>query len=343
MAGLQRESDMSKTGTFVCIDAHTCGNPVRVVAEGGPDLVGSTMIEKRQHFLDEYDWIRTGLMFEPRGHDVMSGSILYPPTRDDCDVAILFIEVSGCLPMCGHGTIGTVTVALERGLVTPKEPGLLRLDTPAGLVEARYTEKDGHVDTVRLTNIPSFLYDTGLSVEVPNIGTLYMDVAYGGNFYAIIEPQDNYEDMRQLSVSDIQTLSPIIRQRMNDKYDFQHPEHPAIKGLSHVMWTGAPLNEIAHARNAVFYGDKAIDRSPCGTGTSARMAHLAARGDLSQGDDFVHESIIGSLFKGRVEEATTVGDLPAIIPSVEGWARITGDNTIYIDDRDPFALGFMLA
>ncbi len=332
----------SKTGTFVCIDAHTCGNPVRVVANGGPDLAGDTMIEKRQHFLDEYDWVRTGLMFEPRGHDVMSGSILYPPTRDDCDVAILFIEVSGCLPMCGHGTIGTVTVALERGLVTPKEPGVLRLDTPAGLVEARYAEKDGHIDSVRLTNIASFNYATELSVEVPDLGTLYMDVAYGGNFYGIIEPQDNYEDLAQLSPGDIQRLSPIIRQRMNDKYDFQHPEHPAIKGLSHVMWTGEPRNPDAHARNAVFYGDKAIDRSPCGTGTSARMAHLAARGDLGQGDDFIHESIIGSLFKGRVEDTTTVGDLPAIIPSVEGWARITGDNTIYIHDRDPFAHGFIL-
>ncbi|MBT3558054.1 MAG: 4-hydroxyproline epimerase [Rhodospirillales bacterium] len=332
-----------KTGTFVCIDAHTCGNPVRVVVEGGPDLIGDTMIEKRQHFLNEYDWVRTGLMFEPRGHDVMSGSILYPPTRVDCDVAILFIEVSGCLPMCGHGTIGTVTVALERGLVTPREPGILRLDTPAGLVEARYTEKDGHVDSVRLTNIPSFVYATDLDVEVPDLGTLHMDVAYGGNFYAIVEPQDNYRDMAELSLNDIQILSPIIRQRMNDKYDFQHPEQPEIKGLSHVMWTGVPRDDTAHARNAVFYGDKAIDRSPCGTGTSARLAHLWTRGDLSQGEDFTHESIIGSLFKGRVEDTTMVGDLPAIIPSVEGWARITGDNTIYIDDRDPFAHGFMLA
>lgn len=333
----------SKTGTFVCIDAHTCGNPVRVVTAGRPDLVGDTMIEKRQHFIDDYDWIRTGLMFEPRGHDVMSGSILYPPTRDDCDVAILFIEVSGCLPMCGHGTIGTVTVALERGLVTPAQPGLLRLDTPAGVVEARYTEKEGHIDTVRLTNVASFLYATDLSVEVPNMGTLHVDVAYGGNFYAIIEPQDNYHDLAALSLSEIQTLSPIIRQRMNDSYEFQHPEQPAIRGLSHVMWTGAPRTETAHARNAVFYGDKAIDRSPCGTGTSARIAQLAARGDLKQGDDFIHESIIGSLFRGRVEGTTTVGELAAVIPSVEGWARITGDNTIYIDDHDPFAHGFILA
>ncbi len=333
----------TEIGTFICIDAHTCGNPVRVVTDGGPSLVGDTMTEKRQDFLDNHDWVRTGLMFEPRGHDVMSGSILYPSTRDDCDVAILFIEVSGCLPMCGHGAIGTVTVAIERGLVTPREAGVLRLDTPAGVVAASYELVGKHVDSVRLTNVPAFLYGTGYEVDVPDLGTLSMDVAYGGNFYAIVERQKNFSDMRDLTPGDIQRLSPVIRTLMNDKYDFIHPEHPAIQGLSHVMWTGKPTNREAHARNAVFYGDKAIDRSPCGTGTSARMAQWAARGDLAPGDAFVHESIIGSLFRGHVEDRVTVGnDTPGIIPSIEGWARITGDNTIYIDDRDPFAHGFIL-
>ena len=332
----------SKTGTFTCIDAHTCGNPVRVVAEGGPDLDGATMIEKRRHFLESYDWIRTGLMFEPRGHDVMSGSILYPPTRDDCDVAILFIEVSGCLPMCGHGTIGTVTVAIERGLVTPREPGVLRLDTPAGLVVAQYETTGDCVDSVRLTNVPAFLYGTDYQVDVPALGSLTMDVAYGGNFYAIIEPQENFKDMSDLTPGDIQRLSPVIRSLMNEKYDFVHPEQDAIRGLSHIMWTGKPTSAEADARNAVLYGDKAIDRSPCGTGTSARMAQWAARGDLVVGDDFIHESIIGSLFRGRVEDQVSVGNKSAIIPSIEGWARITGDNTIYIDERDPYAHGFIL-
>lgn len=339
----QKSGSGSKTGTFTCIDAHTCGNPVRVVTDGGPSLVGETMIEKRQNFLDNHDWIRTGLMFEPRGHDVMSGSILYPPTRNDCDVAILFIEVSGCLPMCGHGTLGTVTAAMERGLVTPREPGVLRLDTPAGVVVAHYELTGNHVDSVRLTNVPSFLHGAGYQVDVPELGTLSMDVAYGGNFYAIVEPQENFRDMSDLTPGDIQRLSPVIRTLMNNKYDFVHPENSAIQGLSHVMWTGKPINRGAHARNAVFYGDKAIDRSPCGTGTSARMAQWAARGDLAPGDAFVHESIIGSLFRGRVEDQVTVGkDTPGIIPSIEGWARITGDNIIYIDDRDPFAHGFML-
>lgn len=328
--------------TFHCIDAHTCGNPVRVVAEGGPELVGADMIERRRHFLDAFDWVRTGLMFEPRGHDVMSGAILYPSTRDDCDVAVLFIEVSGCLPMCGHGTIGTVTVAIERGLVTPRSPGVLILDTPAGLVEARYTMEGDHVASVRLTNVPAFLYETNLDVDVPGLGRLTMDVAYGGNFYAIIEAQENFRDMADLTPGDIQRLSPIVRRLMNEKYDFVHPEEPAIQGLSHVMWTGAATKPGADGRNAVFYGDKAIDRSPCGTGTSARLAQRFAKGQLGVGDSFVHESIIGSLFTGRVEATARVGNKDAIIPSVEGWARVTGLNTIFIDDRDPFRHGFQV-
>jgi len=328
--------------TFTCIDGHTCGNPVRLVAGGGPLLRGSTMMERRAHFLAEYDWIRTGLMFEPRGHDVMSGSILYPPTREDCDVAILFIETSGCLPMCGHGTIGTVTMAIENGLVKPKTPGVLRLDTPAGLVTAEYRQEGDYVEEVRITNVPSFLYAEGLTVECPDLGEISVDVAYGGNFYAIVEPQANYRDMADYSAGQLIAWSPVVRQRLNEKYSFEHPVNPAINRLSHMLWTGAPTHPDADARNAVFYGDKAIDRSPCGTGTSARMAQLHAKGRLKAGEDFVHESIIGSLFKGRVEREVSVANKPAIIPSIGGWARQTGFNTIFIDDRDPFAHGFVV-
>jgi 4-hydroxyproline epimerase len=328
--------------TFSCIDGHTCGNPVRLVSGGGPLLHGSTMMERRAHFLAEYDWIRTGLMFEPRGHDVMSGSILYPPTRDDCDVAILFIETSGCLPMCGHGTIGTVTMAIENGLVKPKTPGVLRLDTPAGLVIAEYRQEGEYVEEVRITNVPSFLYAEGLAVDCPTLGEIKVDVAYGGNFYAIVEPQENYNDVADYSAGDLIAWSPVVRKRLNEKYTFEHPENPAINRLSHMLWTGRPKHAEADARNAVFYGDKAIDRSPCGTGTSARMAQLHAKGRLKEGQSFVHESIIGSLFKGRVEKETSVKNKPAIIPSIGGWARQTGLNTIFIDDRDPFAHGFIV-
>jgi 4-hydroxyproline epimerase len=328
--------------TFFCIDSHACGNPVRVVAGGGPPLQGATMSEKRQHFLAEYDWIRTGLMFEPRGHDLMSGSIPYPPTSDKTDAGILFIETSGCLPMCGHGTIGTVTVMIEEGLVKPKTPGTLRLDVPAGIVEAHYTMDGPHVASVRIINVPSYLDSSNLAVECPDLGRLTVDVAYGGNFYAIVEAQENFKDMDELTVGDILRLSPVIRRRLNEQYSFTHPLNPTITGLSHIQWTGRPKNPEANARNAVFYGEKAIDRSPCGTGTSARMAQLAARGKLHAGDLFVHESIIGSLFRGKVEQETTVGMKNAIIPSIEGWARITGYNTIFIDERDPYAHGFQV-
>jgi 4-hydroxyproline epimerase len=328
--------------SFHCIDGHTCGNPVRLVAGGGPLLDGRTMMERRAHFLAEYDWIRTGLMFEPRGHDMMSGSILYPPTRADCDVAILFIETSGCLPMCGHGTIGTVTFAIEHGLMKPKTPGRLNLDTPAGLVVAEYKQEGEYVEEVRITNVPSFLYAEGLTVECPTLGEIVVDVAYGGNFYAIVDPQKNYRDMADHSAGELIAWSPVVRRRLNEKYSFVHPENPGIKGLSHMLWTGAPRHPEANARNAVFYGDKAIDRSPCGTGTSARMAQLHAKGKLKAGDSFVHESIIGSLFKGKVEREVAVGNKPAIIPSIGGWARMTGYNTIFIDDRDPFAHGFVV-
>jgi len=327
--------------TFFCVDAHTAGNPVRVVAGGAPPLTGATMSDRRQHFMRDYDWIRTGLMFEPRGHDVMSGSILYAPTRADADAAIVFIETSGCLPMCGHGTIGTVTVMIEEGLVTPKVEGRLRLEVPAGIVDAEYTrDNHGNVVDVRIRNVPAFLYQTGLSVDVPDFGRLVFDVAYGGNFYAIVESQENYRDLDDLSAFDIQKLSPVVRRLINEKYAFVHPENPTITGLRHVLWAGRAHNPSAHARNAVFYGEKAIDRSPCGTGTSARIAQLAARGQLKVGDDFVHESIIGSLFHGRVEEKTKVGGYDAVVPSIAGQAWITGHNTIFLDDRDPFVKGF---
>lgn len=224
----------------------------------------------------------------------------------------------------------------------PKTPGLLRLETPAGLVEAHYRQNGRKVEAVRIVNIPSFLHSRGLTVDCPGLGALTVDVAYGGNFYAIIDAQENLRDMADLSVGDLLRLSPELRRQLNQKYRFVHPGNPTISGLSHIQWTGRPKDPAAHARNAVFYGEKAIDRSPCGTGTSARMAQWAALGKLKPGDTFVHESIIGSLFTGRVEGTAQVGDYPAIIPSIEGWARITGFNTIFIDDDDPYAHGFQV-
>lgn len=329
--------------TFNCIDAHTCGNPVRLVKEGGPVLIGNTMSEKRQHFLKEYDWIRKGLMFEPRGHDMMSGSILYPPHDPQNDVAVLFIETSGCLPMCGHGTIGTITIAIEEELIKPKTPGIVRMEAPAGLVMIEYKSENAKVKSVKLTNVASFLHSSELTADCPELGELVIDVSYGGNFYAIVDVQKNFKGLENYPADKLIAWARELRKNINAKYEFIHPENETIKGCSHILWTGTVLDKTSTARNAVFYGDKAIDRSPCGTGTSARMAQWYAKGKLKKGDAFIHESIIGSKFIGRIEEELTVDKKPAIKPSVEGWARIYGHNIITIDDEDdPYAYGFQV-
>ncbi|WP_433778202.1 4-hydroxyproline epimerase [Flavobacterium anhuiense] len=331
--------------TFFCVDAHTCGNPVRVVAGGGPNLQGNSMSEKRQHFLKEYDWIRKGLMFEPRGHDMMSGSILYPPTNPDNDFGILFIETSGCLPMCGHGTIGTITIAVEEGLVTPKVPGIIKMEAPAGLVHIEYQQTGKKVDWVRLTNVKSYLAAEGLTIDCPELGEIVFDVAYGGNYYAIVDPQKNFSGVQDFTASKIVQYSQEVRKKINEKYPgyFIHPENDTIRDVSHMLWTGSPIDSTSSGRNAVFYGDKAIDRSPCGTGTSARMAQLHAKGKLKKGEEFIHESYIGSKFIGKVVEETAIGDIPAIVPSIQGWAKVYGYNTIIIDESDdPYAFGFQV-
>ncbi|MCM4159690.1 4-hydroxyproline epimerase [Antarcticibacterium flavum] len=330
--------------TFECIDAHTCGNPVRLIKSGGPDLEGANMSEKRQHFMREYDWVRKGLMFEPRGHDMMSGSILYPPHDPQNDFSILFIETSGCLPMCGHGTIGTITIAIEEGLVTPKIPGKIRMEAPAGLVEIEYQQTGKKVDWVKITNVKSYLAARDLTIEYPGLGLLNFDVAYGGNFYAIVDPQKNYNGLENLTAAEIVRMSQYLRKSINEQYpdQFIHPEDPTIRDVSHMLWTGKPLDSGSSGRNAVFYGDKAIDRSPCGTGTSARMAQLYTKGRLKPGKEFIHESYIGSRFVGRIEQETTLGEHLAIVPSIQGWAQVFGRNTITINEKDPYAFGFQV-
>ena len=330
--------------TFTCIDAHTAGNPVRLVAHGGPELMGRNMSEKRQHFLKEYDWIRKGLMFEPRGHDMMSGSILFPPSDPQNDVGILFIETSGCLPMCGHGTIGSITIALEEGLLSPKTPGKVRMEAPAGLIEIEYQKTGDKVDWVRLTNVKSYLAASELIVESSQLGTLVFDVAYGGNFYAIVDPQPNFQGIQDFSAGQLVQFSQELREKIKRKYPdaFVHPLDDTIRNVSHMLWTGDTISPSATGRNAVFYGDKAIDRSPCGTGTSARLAQCYDKGKLKEGEDFVHESFIGSQFIGRVLKEATIGGISAIVPTVQGAAHVYGHNTITIDDEDRYAHGFQV-
>lgn len=328
---------------FDCIDGHTCGNPVRVVKTGHPELQGVNMSEKRQHFIREYDWIRTGLMFEPRGHDMMSGSFLYPPHNSENDFAILFIETSGALPMCGHGTIGTITIGIQEGLIKPKTPGKIRMEAPAGLVEIEYSQKGDRVEWVKLTNVKSFLIASDLTIECPGLGELTFDVAYGGNFYAIFDPQKNFTGIQDYTASQIVQFSQYVRKEIKNRYPdrFIHPEDSTIKNVTHLLWTGDVINPKSDGRNAVFYGEKAIDRSPCGTGTSARLAQLYAKGKLRKNEEYIHESFIGSTFIGNIEEETKVGEYSAIVPSVKGWAKVYGYNSIIIDkEDDPYAHGF---
>lgn len=327
---------------FDCIDGYTAGNPVRLIKSPKPDLEGQTMGDKRLYFMKHYDWIRQGLMYEPRGHDMMSGSFFYPPHEAENDIAILFVETSGCLPMCGHGLIGALTFLLEEGLVTPKTEGLVNVETPAGLVRATYKKSGEKVEAVRFTNVPSFLLASGLTVECPDLGKLVLDVSFGGNFYAIIDPQENFKGIEHYTAGQLIHWSRSIRSQLNEQQQFLHPLDEKIKGCSHVLWAGETSLEGNKARNAVFYGDKAIDRSPCGTGTSARMAQWFAKGKLKQGDTFIHESIIGSVFKGKVESTTQVGRYQGLIPSIEGSARVTGYNKLILDPEDPYVRGFQV-
>ncbi len=300
------------------------------------------MSERREIFVRDHDWVRRALMFEPRGHDVMSGAIIYPAYRDDCDFAVLFIEVSGCLPMCGAGTVGVVTAAIEEGLITPRTAGTVAIETPAGRVDVSYTIKDGFVDAVRLHNVPSYLHQSDVEVEVPDLGLLTVDIAYGGNFYAVIEPQRNWKGFEGMTASQIVEHSQRLREALAGICDPVHPENSRIRGVHHAIWCDVPLSNGADGRSAVFYGDKAIDRSPGGTGTSARMAQLHAKGRLSVGEHFRNESLIGTIFDGRVEGTVEIGPFQGMLPSIGAWARVIGHNTIYVDDRDPLAHGFQI-
>lgn len=328
--------------SFPCIEGHTAGMPVRLIVGGQPDLSGATQSERRVDFIKRHDWIRSAVMCEPRGHDMMSGAMLVPSTREDCDTGVLYLETSGCLPMCGHATIGVVTFAVERGLVTPKTPGKMRLDTPAGVVEAVY-EKDGDkVSNVRFSNVPAFLYARDVELDHPDLGPITFDIAYGGNFYPIVESQKNFRDCADYHPEELRRMAQTLVRLLPQVVDVVHPENPSIRGAHHTMWCGEPRTEGGDGRSVVIATPKIIDRSPCGTGTSARVAQRAARGLLKKGETFVHESFIGTRFVGRVEREVQLSDgSPAVVPSIEGQAFITGLSTHIVDRSHPFAEGFL--
>ena len=334
---------MRSRRVFHAVDSHTEGMPTRVITGGVGALPGATMFERRQWFIDNSDELRTLLMYEPRGHASMSGAILQPPTRPDADWGVLYIEVSGCLPMCGHGTIGVATVLVETGMVEVTEPvTTIRLDTPAGLVVAEVAVEDGAAKAVTIRNVPSFSHALDARVDVPGLGQVHYDLAYGGNFYAMVElaeiglPFDRAEKQRLLDAG------LAIMAAINEQDLPVHPENPQITGCHHVQLV-APGSDAKHSRHAMAIHPGWFDRSPCGTGTSARMAQLHARGELDLHTDFVNESFIGTTFTGRLVEETRLADgRTAVVPTITGRAWITGTAQYLIDPEDPFPAGFLL-
>ncbi|WP_030252580.1 proline racemase family protein [Streptomyces violens] len=333
---------MRSVRTLSAVDSHTEGMPTRVVTGGVGPIPGATMADRRRYAVEHLDGLRRFLVDEPRGHPAMSGALLQPPTRPDADWGVLYIEVSGFLPMCGHGTIGVATVLVETGMVPVTEPEtVVRLDTPAGLVEARVSVRDGVAERVTLRNVDAFALEQDAKVEVPGLGEVRYDMAYGGNFYAIVELERLGLPFDRARKDEILAAGLSIMKAVNEQNRPEHPVDPLISGCKHVQFL-APGSDARHSRNAMAIHPGWFDRSPCGTGTSARMAQLHARGELPLHADFINESFIGTRFTGRLVGTTEVGGLPAVVPEFSGRAWITATANYLLDPRDPFPEGFVL-
>ncbi|MFT3661682.1 MAG: proline racemase family protein [Gordonia sp. (in: high G+C Gram-positive bacteria)] len=333
---------MRTTHVYHAVDSHTEGMPTRVITGGVGVFPGATMAERRTWFMANNDDLRLLLMREPRGHSAMSGTILQPPTRPDADFGVLFIEVSGLLPMCGHGTIGTATVLVETGMVEVTEPvTTIRLDTPAGLVVAEVAVRDGHAESVTLCNVPSFALGLDRVVEVPGYGPVRYDIAFGGNFYAVVDLDELGLPFERKAKQRLLDAGLAVMEAINVQDLPVHPERPDITGCHHV-YLKAPGSDAKHSRHAMAIHPGWFDRSPCGTGTSARMAQLHARGELPLHTDFVNESYIGSRFTGRLVDTARVGGYDAVVPMITGRAWVTGTAQYMLDPTDPFPTGFDL-
>ena len=332
------------------IDAHVGGQPLRLVVEGAPRLAGKTMAQKRDSMRRQGDHLRRAVVLEPRGHTDMSAALLTEPVSPGAHAGLLFMHAGGFTPMSGHSVIAVATIALERGLIVT-DGETLTFDTVAGTVhvQARVQQhrlpaarsERCRVDSVAFTNVPSFVASPGHAVR---IGTreLRVDVAFGGLFFAIVDTEAIGIPLDPARLPELRRLGVDIGDALNSSAGFEHPVDRALSGVAGVIFTGPAQDPEAHLRNVTVSGGGAVDRSPCGTGTSAVMAVLDAMGLLPEHDAFVHESLIGSLFRGRILRRTQVGDLPAIIPQIEGTAWITGEHTFYVDDDDPLKDGFRL-
>ncbi|WP_269409430.1 proline racemase family protein [Lentibacillus daqui] len=327
---------------FSTIDTHTGGNPTRTVISGLPPLKGNTMSEKMLYMKENYDWIRKFLMNEPRGHDVMSGALLVDPCHPDADVGVIYIETGGYLPMCGHDTIGVCTALVEAGLIESTEPYThVNLDTPAGLVATTIKVTNGKAEEVTFNNVPAFLLKS-IDIEVETIGRITCDIAYGGNFYGIIDARKLGLELTKENASDIIDKAITIRNKINETVEVVHPEYPFISGLTHIEFYTDPVHPDADLKNTVVVPPGGIDRSPCGTGTSAKLATMFAKGEIKIDELFVYESIVGSFFKARILELATVKECDAVIPEVTGSAWIMGMHRFFYDETDPLKEGFLL-
>jgi len=327
------------------IDAHTAGEPLRLIVDGFPRVEGSTMLERREWVRANCDHLRTALMLEPRGHADMYGALLTEPERPDSDAGVLFMHNEGYSTMCGHGVIAVVTMALERGLIVPRNGDAIVLDSPAGQIRARaIVRRDAggtRVERVSFVNVPSFTLHAALPIRLGS-REVNVDVAFGGAFYAIVDAESAGLPVRAEYLSDLRRAGMAIKHAVEAAVQVAHPEEPGLNGIYGTIFTGPPSSETAHLRNVTIFAEAEVDRSPCGTGTCAVMAVLAAMGLLGPDQPFVHESIIGTSFHGRVVGETTVGEYPAILPEIEGEAYITGENVFLIDERDPLRHGFRL-
>ncbi|PDY46965.1 proline racemase family protein [Bacillus pseudomycoides] len=333
---------MRSQRVFTTIDTHTGGNPTRTLISGLPKLIGENMAEKMLHMKKEYDWIRKLLMNEPRGHDVMSGALLTDPCHPEADIGVIYIETGGYLPMCGHDTIGVCTALVESGLIPVYEPiTSLKLDTPAGLVEVDISVQDGKAKEVSFCNIPAFLLKS-ISVHVEGIGNVDVDIAYGGNFYAIINGEALGLELVPENASTIIDKAIQIRNTINEKFEVIHPQYSFIKGVTHIEFYTDPTHETAHVKNTVVVPPGGIDRSPCGTGTSAKLAVLYANKKIVMQEEFVHESIVGSLFKGSVIDTTYVENIEAVVTKITGSAWLMGMHRFFYNEEDPLKEGFLL-
>ncbi len=333
---------LPKDHIFKAIDSHTMGEPTRIIYEGFPELIGNTMMERKEYLEKNYDHYRKALMLEPRGHRDMFGALLTAPVHKEADLGVIFMDSGGYLNMCGHGSIGCATVAVEAGFIPVKEPYTdVVLDAPAGLIRARVKIKNGKAEEVSILNVPSFLYRENINLELEEYGRITFDISFGGSFFALVDSEEIGIPICQENLEALTDFGMKLREKINQSIEVRHP-YLNINSVDLVEIYGPPTNLEADSKNVVIFGDAQTDRSPCGTGTSAKVAALYTKGKLSLGQEFVYESITGSLFRGMATEETTVDGKTAIIPRVTGSAYITGFNQWMLDEEDPLRYGFLI-